>query len=123
MSGLTVIAWVPALCEYINAVVFALEDNISLSLSIATSSSLQVSMIQLPALVLMQTLLGGGYWPNHAFTPVFTPLDAGALLLAILLTNYISIDGRSNYLEGAALLTAYVVVIGANYCDAKIRQG
>jgi Ca2+:H+ antiporter len=80
---------------------------VSLSIAIGTSSAVQVAMIQLPLVIILQAVLASppvALWQPYAFVPVFPLTDIVAVCVAVLLISFISIDGKSNYFEGAALL-------------------
>ena len=38
---------------------------------------------------------------------MFTPFEILAVILAVLIVNYLSADGRCNWLEGAQLISVY----------------
>ena len=50
-AGLTIIAIAPAIVEIVNAVRFALKDDITLSFEIGMAAAVQTAMVQIPALV------------------------------------------------------------------------
>ena len=51
---------------------------------------------------------GPGPWLVLAL--VFNGFELGALLLAILIANYVTQDGESTWFEGVQLLAVYVVL-------------
>ncbi len=76
-------------------------------MAISLGSSIQVALLVTPILVFLGPLLG---------TPlrlVFTPLELGALAAAVLVTGFIALDGKSNWLEGAMLCGVYVIAAPA----------
>jgi Ca2+/H+ antiporter len=42
-------------------------------------------------------------------------LDCGAVIFAVLIVNYVSIEGRSNYFLGSALIFIWALLISAFY--------
>jgi Ca2+:H+ antiporter len=42
---------------------------------------------------------------------VFNGYELGALLFAVLIANFVTIEGRSNWFEGVQLLAVYAVLI------------
>jgi Ca2+:H+ antiporter len=40
---------------------------------------------------------------------VFNGFELGALLFAVLIARYVTVEGRSNWFEGAMLLGVYVI--------------
>jgi Ca2+:H+ antiporter len=109
-AGLTIIALVPNTSEFFAACSYALHNNISLSVEIGRAASVQIAMIQVPALVAMGVFLSPASSP---FTIVFPFLDLVALFLAVLITNYQSTARSTNWFEGASLLTTYLVILAA----------
>lgn len=55
--GLVFYTLIPSVAEFINAVRFALENNLGLSLEIGNQGAMVVSLIQMPALVLMSAIM------------------------------------------------------------------
>lgn len=95
--------------EYITAATFAIKNKMDLAVAVAMGSSLQIAMFVAPILVLVGQLMGQPMNLN------FNPFEVLAIATAVLITNSISTDGRSNWLEGALLLIAYTVVGAAFY--------
>lgn len=107
--GLVVIAIITNIAEKMNAITFARKNKISLSLEIGTSSATQIALFVVPILVIVSSVLG------HPLSLVFSLFELVAIILAVMITNYISTDGRCNWLEGAQLITVYLIIITAFY--------
>jgi Ca2+:H+ antiporter len=45
----------------------------------------------------------------------FNPFEVVAIIIAVTIANLISLDGRSNWLEGTLLLATYTVLGAAFY--------
>jgi Ca2+:H+ antiporter len=90
--------------EYITAVTFATKNKMDLAVSVAMGSSLQIAMFAAPALVLIGQLIG------KPMDLEFNSFELIAVAIAVLITNSISSDGKSNWLEGAMLLVTYTAV-------------
>ena len=90
--------------EYVTAVRVAMKNNMDLSVSIAMGSSLLVALFMAPLLVLVGQAIG------QPMNLDFNLFEAVAVALAVLVANLISIDGRSNWLEGTLLLATYAVL-------------
>jgi Ca2+:H+ antiporter len=56
-----------------------------------------------PILVFLGPLL------DNPLRLVFTPLELGSLGAAVIITGFVALDGRSNWLEGAMLCGVYVI--------------
>ena len=65
---------------------------------------MQVALFVAPALVFISLIVG------HPMDFVFTTFELAAVALATVIVSLISVDGRSNWLEGAQLIGAYVIM-------------
>ncbi|WWC88111.1 calcium/proton exchanger [Kwoniella dendrophila CBS 6074] len=120
--GLTLFALVPNTTEFMNAMSFALNGNIALSMEIGSAYALQVCLLQIPAMVAFSAL----YQPDKmgdvvdTFTLIFPRWDVIAIILSIFLLTYTYIEARSNYHRGSILILAYIVLImGFYYAPAR----
>jgi len=82
----------------------ALKNKMDLSLGISIGSSLQIALFVAPLLVFISLLFG------RELTLVFNPFEIIALFAAALVAAFVSLDGESNWLEGAQLLALYAIV-------------
>jgi len=114
--GVTIIAIVPSAAEFVNAIQFALQENISLALEIGNSAAVQISLIQIPALVLISAILNHGHYAN-SFTLIFPVMNVFAVIFAVIILNYLSIDGKSNYFQGSALCIIWAILIASFYFE------
>ncbi len=102
--GVMLIPLVGNIAEHLVAVQVALQNKMDLSLGIALGSGLQIALFVTPVLVLSGALLG---------TPLpllFNSYELMALIAAALIAVLISVDGESNWLEGAELLGLYAIL-------------
>lgn len=95
--------------EYITASTFAIKNKMDLAVAVAMGSSLQIAMFAAPVLVIIGRFLG------QPMNLEFNTFEVVAVAIAVLLTNSISTDGKSNWLEGAMLLVTYAAVGAAFY--------
>jgi Ca2+:H+ antiporter len=102
--GVIVVAIVGNAAEHWVAVLVAMKDKMDLSVNIAIGSSAQVALFVAPILVLASFFLG-----PHPLALVFNGFELGAILIAILIANYVTQDGESTWFEGVQLLAVYVV--------------
>ncbi|EPZ32884.1 hypothetical protein O9G_004769 [Rozella allomycis CSF55] len=111
--GLTLFALVPNVTEFINALAFALNNNISLSLEIGSAYTLQVALLQVPALVAFSAFYNRHEFIDlgHFFTLLFPLWDVLAVLMSIFMLTYVYNEGRTNYFKGTVLSFAYVVLV------------
>lgn len=102
--GLILIPVVGNAAEHASAVFFALKNKLDVAVEIAIGSSTQVAMFVAPLLVFASLAIA------HPIDFVFTGFEIGIVALATLIVTVISLDGEANWLEGAQLLGAYVVI-------------
>jgi Ca2+:H+ antiporter len=82
----------------------ALQNRMELALGVALGSSMQVALFVAPLLVFISLFAG------HPMSLVFNPFELAALGAAVVIAALISLDGESNWLEGAQLLIVYVIL-------------
>mgnify|MGYP000977383551 CR=1 FL=1 len=75
-----------------------------LSLSISLGSSLQIALFVMPVLVSVSLLLGS------PLSLEFNLLELIALIAASMISDLVSLDGESNWLEGGILLAVYGIL-------------
>ncbi len=102
--GVIVVAIVGNAAEHWVAVLVATKDKMDLSVNIAIGSSAQVALFVAPVLVLASYFLG-----PHPLALVFNGFELGAILLAVVIANYVTQDGESTWFEGVQLLAVYLV--------------
>lgn len=102
--GVMLIPIVGNIAEHIVAVQVAYQNKMDLSLGIAIGSGLQIALFVTPILVGVSILLG------HPMTLVFNSFELAGLIAAALIAVLISVDGESNWLEGAQLLALYLML-------------
>ena len=103
--GVIVVAIVGNAAEHWVAVLVARKDKMDLSVNIAIGSSAQVALFVAPVLVLASFFIG-----PHPMALVFNGFELGAVLLAVLIANYVTQDGESNWFEGVQLLAVYLIL-------------
>lgn len=108
--GVILVPLVGNVAENIVAVQVAIKNNMDLSIGIAAGSAIQIALFVTPVLVLVSQFVG-----PEAISLVFNPFELVALGGAILIMVMISIDGRSNWLEGVELLGLYLMIALAFY--------
>ncbi len=102
--GVIVVAIVGNAAEHWVAVLVAKKDQMDLAVNISIGSSAQVALFVAPVLVLASFFLG-----PHPLALVFNGFELGAILLAVLIANYVAQDGESTWFEGVQLLAVYAV--------------
>jgi len=108
-TGVILIPLFGGVVEYIAVITFARKNKMDLAISVAMGSSLQIVMFVAPILVFAGQLMG------QPMNLEFEPFELMAVAMAVVVTNSISSDGRSNWLEGVLLLVTYGIVATAFY--------
>lgn len=108
-TGVILLPLVGGAAEYVTAVGVAMKNNMDLSVSVAMGSSLLVALLVAPLLVLVGQAIG------QPMDLSFNLFEVVAVAIAVVIANLISLDGRSNWLEGVLLLATYVVLGAAFY--------
>jgi Ca2+:H+ antiporter len=114
-TGVILLPIIGNAAEHTTAVVVAIKNKMDLSVSVAVGSSLQIALFVAPVLVLAGWILGQPMDLN------FNAFELVAVAVAVLITNSISSDGRSNWLEGILLLATYTIISIAFYFHPVIE--
>ncbi|KAJ0422539.1 Sodium/calcium exchanger protein-domain-containing protein [Aspergillus carlsbadensis] len=113
--GITLFALVPNTTEFLNAISFAMNGNIALSMEIGSAYALQVCLLQIPALVLFSAFYGrvldSDDLITHSFHLIFAQWDMITVILCVFLLSYVYGEGKSNYFKGSVLVLTYLVVV------------
>jgi Ca2+:H+ antiporter len=102
--GIILIPLVGNVAEHLVAVSVAVKNKMDLSVEIAIASSLQIALFVAPVLVFISLLVG------DPLQLIFNQVELLALIVGVLIAGFISMDGESNWLEGAELLAVYVIL-------------
>ncbi len=105
--GIILIPIVGNIAEHVVAVEMAYKNKMDLSLAVSLGSSMQVALLVAPVLVFVSLAMG---------TPmdlIFNPFELVSLAAAVVVAALISLDGKSNWLEGAQLLAVYLIIAAA----------
>jgi Ca2+:H+ antiporter len=102
--GIILIPLVGNAAEHMVAVQVAVKNKMDLSLGIAIGSSLQIALFVAPLLVFISLALG------NPMPLEFNVYELLAVAAASMIAALVSLDGRSNWLEGSMLLVLYVIL-------------
>lgn len=103
--GVMLVPLVGNIAEHLVAVQMAYNNKVDLSLGIALGSGLQIAIFVAPVLVLISRFVG-----PEPMTLVFNSFELIALIAGALIAVLVSMDGRSNWLEGAELIALYLIL-------------
>jgi len=90
--------------EHASAVTFALKGKLDLTLGVAIGSSTQIALMVLPMLVII------GWMMNKEMSLNFMPFETCTLFLTVLMVTFTVKNGTSNWLLGAILFGAYIII-------------
>lgn len=86
-----------------NAISFAMNGNIALSMEIGSAYALQVCLLQIPALVAFSAFFAMSLDPkellSHTFSLIFPQWDLVTVILCVFLLSYMYGEGKSNYFK------------------------
>jgi len=102
--GVIIVAIVGNAAEHASAVVMAYKNKMDVAVEIAVGSTLQIAMFVVPVLVIVSLFYGSG------MALVFSLPELVAMIASVFLISKIVSDGDTNWLEGAMLLGAYIIV-------------
>jgi len=102
--GLILIPIIGNAAEHSSAVFFAIRNKLDVTLEIAVGSSTQVALFVAPAVVFISLALG------RPMDFIFTGFEIGAVAIATVVLAVISLDGRSNWLEGLQLISVFLII-------------
>lgn len=103
--GVMLVPLVGNVAEHLVAVQAAYRNKMDLSLGIALGSGIQVAIFVAPVLVLVSQFVG-----PSPITLVFNSFELTALLIGSAIAVLVSLDGESNWLEGAELIALYTIL-------------
>jgi len=112
--GLILLPIVGNAAEHATAVTVAVKDKMDLSIGVAVGSSMQIALLVVPLTVIL-----GWCLDIAAMNLYFDGFQVMILFAAVLLVNYLIVDGRSNYLEGVMLIALYLIIALASWFYPK----
>lgn len=110
-TGVILLPIVGNAAEHATAVTVGMKNKMDLAISVAVGSSMQIALFVIPLLVLIGLFIGQPMDLN------FNSLELLSVFVAVVLTNSVSADGRSNWLEGILLMSTYIILGLAFYAQ------
>jgi len=107
--GIVLVPIIGNAAEHSSAVMMAYKNRMDLAVNIALGSTVQVALLVAPLLVFLGVIVG------QPMDLAFTTFEVVAVTLAAWIASTIVLDGESNWLEGAYLLTLYGILGVAFY--------
>lgn len=102
--GLIILPIVGNAAEHVTAIKVAYKNNMDLAIGVAVGSSIQIALLLTPFMVIL------GWIMNKEMTLYFTLFETVCLFVSAFIVNFLVLDGRSNYLEGALLCAVYIII-------------
>jgi Ca2+/H+ antiporter len=102
--GLIILPIVGNAAEHVTAVTVAMKNKMDLAIGVAVGSSIQIALFVTPLVVIL------GWIMDKEMTLYFTLFETVCLFVSAFIVNFLVLDGRSNYLEGALLCAVYVII-------------
>jgi Ca2+:H+ antiporter len=104
-AGLVIVAIAGNAIENVVGIQLAAKNRSEYAFSVVINSPLQIALVLAPVLVILSQVLG-----FTALTLVFSPMLIVSVAIAVILTAFITFDGESNWIEGAALIAVYAII-------------
>jgi Ca2+:H+ antiporter len=114
--GLIILPIVGNAAEHVTAVTVASKNKMDLAIGVAVGSSIQIALFVTPFVVLL------GWIMNKEMSLYFTLFETVSLFVSAFIVNFLVLDGRSNYLEGALLCAAYVIIAVAAFFYPSVED-
>lgn len=102
--GLIILPIVGNAAEHVTAITVAMKNKMDLAIGVAVGSSIQIALFITPIVVII------GWALDRDMSLYFTLFETVCLFVSTFIVNFLVLDGRSNYLEGALLCAAYIII-------------
>lgn len=107
--GVILVAIIGNAAEHSTAILMAMKNKMDLSINIALGSGSQIAMLIAPILVFASYIMKQ---PMNLF---FSPVEVLAVVVAVIILAFVTLDGECNWLEGVQLLAVYAILGAAFY--------
>lgn len=107
-AGLVVVAIAGNAIENVVGIQLAAKNQSEYAFAVVINSPLQIALVLAPLLVILSSVLGFA-----SLTLVFSPMLVVAVAIAVLVSAFITFDGKSNWIEGAAMIAVYGIIAAA----------
>ncbi|KAK2683636.1 Sodium/calcium exchanger membrane region [Fusarium oxysporum f. sp. vasinfectum] len=102
--GLIILPIVGNAAEHVTAIKVAYKNHMDLAIGVAVGSSIQIALLLTPVMVIL------GWIMDKDMSLYFTLFETVCLFVSAFIVNFLVLDGRSNYLEGALLCAVYIII-------------
>ena len=83
---------------------FRSKGKLDISIEIAVGSSMQIAIFVTPLMVVFSAIMG------NTMEYVYTPMELMGIIISIGITMVVFMDSKVNWLEGAELIAAYIIL-------------
>jgi Ca2+:H+ antiporter len=104
-AGLVIVAIAGNAVENVVGIQLAAAGRSEYAFSVVINSPLQIALLLAPLLVIASQVLGFA-----TLTLVFSPMLVVSVSLAVIISAFITFDGESNWIEGAAMIAVYAII-------------
>ncbi len=104
-AGLVIVAIAGNAVENVVGIQLARSGRSEYAFSVVINSPLQIALVLAPLLVVLSQVFG-----LAALTLVFSPMLVVSVVIAVILAAFITFDGESTWLEGAAMVAVYCII-------------
>lgn len=108
-TGVILLPLISDMAAFVMMIRLATKNKMDLTVATATGDSLLIALFVAPVLVFVGQLIGQPIDLN------FNPFQVVAVAIAVTITNLITANGRSNWLDGSLLLATYIILGVAFY--------
>ncbi|KAI9842985.1 MAG: hypothetical protein M1830_007739, partial [Pleopsidium flavum] len=124
--GLIILPIVGNAAEHVTAVTVANKNKMDLAIGVAVGSSIQIGnhpsihksvhpLTRTIALFVTPVIVLLGWILTKDMSLYFSLFETVSLFVSAFIVNFLVLDGRSNYLEGALLIAAYIIIAVAAF--------
>jgi Ca2+:H+ antiporter len=124
--GVILLAIIGNAAEHSTALMLAMRNDMDTALTITSQSSIQIALFATPFLVLVSwAFVATGWFPEAKhLTLMFSPMEVIAVFITVLIVVVTTMNGKSNWFEGAMLLAVYAVLgIAFFYLPERAEKG
>lgn len=109
LIGMLLLPFLGNIGENISAIICAIKNKMNASLEIAVGSSIQVALLVTPILTIMSLIMG------FELLLIFSMANILMILVAAFISFIVFADGKTNWFEGIALISVYIIILICYY--------
>lgn len=102
--GVILVAIIGNAAEHSTAILMAMKDKMDLALNIALGSGAQIALFVAPVIVFASFIIG------KPMDLCFSHFEILAIVVSVIILQYVATDGECNWLEGVQLLAVYTIL-------------